>query len=40
VEGIVDAIFGGGDHKTPETPKAEGALRKVFATFARELPGG
>jgi hypothetical protein len=39
VGSIVDAIFGGGDHKVPETPKAEGALRKIFATFARELPG-
>lgn len=39
VEGVIDAIFGGGDHEDPETPKADGALRKVFATFARELPG-
>lgn len=39
LEGIVDAIFGGDSHQAPETPKADGALRKIFATFARELPG-
>jgi hypothetical protein len=40
VAGILDAIFGGDSHEDPEAPKADGALRKIFATFARELPGG
>jgi hypothetical protein len=39
VGSIVDAIFGGDSHPNPEAPKADGALRKIFATFAKELPG-